>query len=177
MSDFYELALLLTIKPDIAPEAVDTLQHIVGGLDLDFVSQLDNPIFSKPVRTVVQPSGVTMRVVPAWQSFFSCGYSEFEEQMEGSFGSSFLKNRLAVRQVTHEDQFFNAWYEIGGWLASISSTSGLVGYYQNLEADSLEEATLIYFKDGQLSEAPVEDLQMIDDFSQSLEIALSSSDT
>jgi hypothetical protein len=39
------------------------------------------------------------------------------------------------------------------------------------------EATLIYFADGQLSEAPVEDMQMIDDFSQALEIALSSSDT
>ncbi|MDX2243348.1 MAG: hypothetical protein NW224_21925 [Leptolyngbyaceae cyanobacterium bins.302] len=97
--------------------------------------------------------------------------------MEGSFGSSFFEGRLAVREVTHEDLLFNTWYELSSWLASISSTSGLVGYYRNLEADSLEEATLIYFEDGQVSESSVEDIQVIDDFSQTLEAALLPSET
>jgi hypothetical protein len=175
MSDFYEFALLLTVKPEIPQETVDTLQHMVEGRDLNFVSSLSNSIFSEPVRTVIQPSGVTMRLVPAWHSFFRSGHSEFEEYMEGSFGSSFFENRLAVRQVTHEDQFFNAWYELSGWLASISLTSGLVGYYRNLEADSPEKTILIYFEDGQPSESSVEDVQVINEFSQALEIALSPS--
>ncbi|MDX2243347.1 MAG: hypothetical protein NW224_21920 [Leptolyngbyaceae cyanobacterium bins.302] len=70
MSDFYEFALLLTVKSDIEQEAITTLQHMVEGRNLDFASSLDNPIFSEPVRTVVQPSGITMHVVPAWHSFF-----------------------------------------------------------------------------------------------------------
>ena len=173
MSDFYEVALLFAVKPDTPQEATDTLQYMVYGRDSNFVSSLSNPLFSEPTCTVTLPSGVTMRVIPSWRGFFADGHSQFEEYLPGSFGSSFVEHTLAVRQIIHEDAFFNVWYEISDWLTSISATTGLVGYYRNLEDDSIEDAQLICFGDGQITEPTDEDVQAVDDFLQNLETILS----
>ncbi|MEP0872395.1 hypothetical protein NDA01_21505 [Trichocoleus desertorum AS-A10] len=177
MSDFYEFALLFTVKPDVPQEVVGTLQYMVQGQGFDFTPTLSNPLFSEPGGTVIHPSGTPIRVLPAWHSFFRDGHSELEEYLTGSFGNSFSENRLAVRQVIHEDAFFNTWDELGEWLASISATVGLVGYYRNLEDDSIEDANFICFESGQLSEPSIEDVQNVDAFLQDLENALSASDT
>ena len=176
MSDFYEFTLLFTIKPDVSPEVIDTLQYMIKGKGFDFTPKLSNPLFAEPGQTVIHESGTPMRVLPAWHGFFQAGHSEFEEYLQGNFGSSFSEDGLAVRGIIHEDAFFNVWDDLGGWLASISSTTGLVGYYRNLEDDSIEEANLIHFEDGQISEPFTEDTQTIDNFLQKLETVLSSSD-
>ncbi len=79
---------------------------------------------------------------------------------------------LAIHKVSHEDELFNAWDDVGEWLASISATTGLVGYYRSIESDSVEETTLIYFEKAQISEQPAEDSETIENFLQALDDAL-----
>ncbi|MBD2080918.1 hypothetical protein [Leptolyngbya sp. FACHB-17] len=174
MSNFYEFALLMTVKPDVSQETIDTLQYMIRGQELDFTSSLNNSAFSQPISSVVQPSGVVMRVAPEWHGFLGDGHNEFEKYMSGSFGSVFSESRLAVRQIIHEDTFFNVWDDLGSWLASISASSGVVGFFRNLEDDFLENINLICFEDGQVFESLTEDDEVIENFLQALEVVLSS---
>lgn len=144
----------------------------MGTADSEFISSINNLELSQP-RSIVHPSGITMHVIPAWITFFHAGNSEFEEYLSGSFGTSLREITLAIHKVSHEDEFFNAWDDVGEWLASISETTGLVGYYRSIESDSVEETTLIYFEDAQISEQPAEDSQTIEDFLQNLDDTLS----
>jgi hypothetical protein len=172
MSDFYEFALLFNIKPNVSQEAIDTLHSITGITGSNLIPSLNSPELPQP-RTIIDTSGITMRVIPSWITFFREGNSEFEQYLSGSFGTSFRDLTLAIHKVTHEDEFFNAWDDIGAWLASISATTGLVGYYRSIESESIEETALIYFGDAQISEQPAEDSQTIEDFFQKLDDTLS----
>jgi hypothetical protein len=154
---------LFSIKPDISQEIIDTLYSLTGSAGSDFIPPLNNPKLSQS-RSIVHPSGVTMRVVPAWSIFFREGHSEFEEYLPGSFGTLFHDLTLAIHQVSHEDDFFNAWDDVGKWLASTSATTRLVGYYRSIESDSVEETTLIYFENAQISEQPAEYSETIEEF-------------
>nr|WP_290226252.1 hypothetical protein [Trichocoleus desertorum] len=82
MSDFYELALLFSIKPNVSQETIDTLYFLMGNTGSDFIPSLNNPELSQS-RSIVHPSSITMRVLPAWNTFFRGGHSEFEEYLPG----------------------------------------------------------------------------------------------
>jgi hypothetical protein len=171
MSDFYEFALLFNIKPDVSQEVIDTLHSMTGTAGSEFTPSITNCELSQS-RSIVHTSGITMHVIPAWSTFLREGHSEFEEYLSGSFGTSLRDLTLAIHKVSHEDEFFNAWDDVRKWLASISATTGLIGYYRSIESDSVEETTLIYFENAQISEQPAEDSQTIEDFLQNLDDAL-----
>lgn len=173
MSDFYEFALLCHINLDISNEEKNTLSYIVQGQEFNLSSKSINPCFSESAYTTTLPSGIPMVVVPAWHAFLRDGHSEFEDYLPGSFGSSFSEDRLAVRQIIHEDSFFNVWYDFGPWLAKVSLTAGLVGYYRNLEDGSIENTNLIYFEDGHMIERSNQNFQLINNFLQNLEAIVS----
>lgn len=172
MSDFYEFALLLHINPDISNETKNKLSYMIQGQEFNLSKKPINPLFSDFEYTATLPSEMSMVVVPAWHSFLRDGHSEFEDYLPGSFGSSFSEDRLAARQIIHEDSFFNVWYNFGPWLAKVSSTVGLVGYYRNLEDESIENTNLIYFEAGHMLERSNQDTQLIYNFLQNLETIL-----
>jgi hypothetical protein len=59
----------------------------------------------------------------------------------------------------HDDLFGNVWFELMEWLSSISSSSGLVGYYRMFE----DEVNLISFNSEEVCIADCEDYSEFED--------------
>ncbi|MGP1382999.1 MAG: hypothetical protein ACTS2F_05520 [Thainema sp.] len=133
MSDLYELGFTLELKQDLPQEVQETLIYMTrSGSVSDEPPLLDHPFF--------HIEGFTTE----WTYLISNLRVYNEEIIGAPCGSVFADNRVTFRGVIHEDPFWNTWLEFPDWLFSISSSSGLIGYYQNTIYD--EPITLVSFQ-------------------------------
>jgi hypothetical protein len=132
VSDLYELGFTIELKQNLSQEVQETLTYMTrsGGVS-DKQPLLKHPFF--------QIEGFTTE----WTYLISNPRDD-EEILEKICGSVFADNQLTFRGVINDDPFWNTWSEFSDWLFSISSSTGLIGYYRNIIDD--EPTTLVAFQ-------------------------------
>jgi hypothetical protein len=144
VSDLYELGFTLELKPDLSQEVIDTLLYMTrsGGVSAE-APRLEHPFF--------HIQGFSTE----WTYLISNPREDDEEILGGACGSIFTNNHLKFRGLIHEDPFWNTWEQFKDWLSSISSTTGLIGYYRNINYD--DQVILVSFQSEGVCEIDCDD--------------------
>jgi hypothetical protein len=134
MSTCYEFALECELRRDVSPEVVDTLRYMTRSQEYRFSNpQIPYPLF--------QDSATSYQ----WKTILANFPREGEQNLPGEFGSIFADSKLIIRHLSRDDEFYPICWFLLPWLASISVTSGFIGYYRG---DFDEYPTLIQFEQG-----------------------------
>lgn len=80
-----------------------------------------------------------------WRTILTNHPREGEQSLPGEFCSIFKDNRLKCRRLSRDNEFDNVWWLLFPWLASISQSTGFVGYYHSNWDD---DSRLIQFSEG-----------------------------
>jgi hypothetical protein len=133
MSDLYEAGFIIDLEDNLSEEIHQTLLYMIGqgaiGLE---PSGFEHPLFHDECYKT------------DWRDIISSPREEDEEMIGGVCGSTLVDNRLVFRGLMHDDPFWNVWTVLIEWLLSISNSSGVIGYYRNLDED--DNVTLISFE-------------------------------
>jgi hypothetical protein len=133
MSDLYEAGFIINLEDNLSEEIHQTLSYMIGrGAPGIEPSGFDHPLFDvEGYKT-------------EWRHIISSPREDDEEMIGGGCGSVLVDNRLAFRGLMRDDPFWNVWTVLLEWLLSISNSSGVIGFYRNLDED--DEVTLISFE-------------------------------
>jgi hypothetical protein len=144
MSDLYELGFTLELKQDLPREVQETLTYMIrsGAVSVE-PPLLDHPFF--------HIEGFTTE----WTYLIANPRDDDEEMLGEGCGSVLTDRQLTFRGSVHEDPFWNTWYEFIDWLSSISSSTGLIGYYCNINNDL--GVTLVSFQAEGIRESACDD--------------------
>jgi hypothetical protein len=151
MSICYEFALDCKLKRDVSQEVIDTLAYMTRSQEYDFEPKLDGTLFKETSawKRTVEMFGHQVTVIEYnWETILTNYPREGEQYLPGEFTSTFQNNQLSCRRLVRDDVFNNIWWLLLPWLASISESTGFVGYYRSDFDDYLH---LIYFADGKAS--------------------------
>jgi len=143
MTICYEFVLACQISENTSSQVVDTLKYMTMTSSSKGY-RFDAPAINYPLFTEKGSE---------WRTVIANDPREGEQILPGLFGVHFENYNLSIRRLLRDDEFLNTWIYLGDWLASISSTSGLVGYYKN---DTDYHPTLIYFEDGRVLQLKIE---------------------
>lgn len=147
MSICYEFGFDCQIKQDVSQEILETLNYMTRSQEYDFdPPEIDHPMFKEGSdwKWTFEVDGQKRTVIRyEWRTFL-CNYPrEGEQYLLGKFGSTFENYRLCCRRLSRDDEFDNVWWLLLPWIASISETTGFVGYYRGNFDDS---PTLLRFE-------------------------------
>lgn len=164
MSVYYEFALTFNFKRSISQEVVNTLKYMTRTQEYFFDAPFENSLFNDAPnwKKAKEISGRKVWVLSAWRTIIANFPREGEQYLPGEFGSKFEDYSLNVRRLSLDDTFCNVWWYLTPWFASLSETTGCVGYYHTVfEYDN--DLTLVFFKDGKVFEyevIPITTLQL-----------------
>lgn len=149
MSICYEFGLECKIKRDVSQEVIDTLEYMTRSQEYDFdTPQIGYPLFKEeaPWKETWNIRGRDVTVIRyEWRTVMTNQPREGEQYLPDEFGSKFQDNQLSCRRLSRDDEFDNVWWLLFPWLASISESTGFVGYYRG---DFDDYPKLIQFWDG-----------------------------
>lgn len=150
MSDLYELAFTLQLKRDLSQETRGILRYMTRSVGVsNKPPTLDHPFFHvEGFKT-------------EWTYLIANPRNDDEEMLEGECGSALTDEQLTFRGLIHEDPFWNTWEHFSNWLLSISSSTGLIGYYRNIQYD--DHITLIVFEAERVCDLPCQDYSEFED--------------
>ena len=152
MSICYEFALACKIKSNVSQEIVDTLNYMTRSQEYDFdPPKLDRALFreSSAWKQTVESLGRRFTVIRyEWRTILTNYPHEGERYLPGQFGSTFQDRQLKCRRLSREGEFNNVWWLLLPWLASISESTGFVGYYRG---DFDNRLYLVQFSNGKAS--------------------------
>lgn len=152
MSICYEFALECQIKRDVSQEVIDTLKYMTRSQEYDFdTPELGYPLFKEDThwKETWDIRGCIVTVIKyEWRTIITNQLREGEQYLPGEFGSAFDGNKLSFRRLSRDDEFCNVCWFLFPWLASISDTTGFVGYYRG---DFDDYPTLVRFEAGRAS--------------------------
>jgi hypothetical protein len=154
----YEFALTCDLKPNTPKEVINTLKYMTGRQDSTFESVLTHPLFTSSKDGSY---GDGLDFLANWKVFISNSPTGGVEEQPGLFGSIFQDHKLSVRRYVRDDDFYNTFFFLIHWLASICESTGFVGYYyhitdQDLNKRIFSNPVLIYFLNGKVFEKSVE---------------------
>ena len=133
MSLNYDFAIACDLRADLPVPALAALRYLARALpDAPDDADLDVAILAR-----LRPDGATAYA----PGEFGCTMREVARPAESS-GWTF-----GLRRFLHDDAFHEVWWAFALWLAALSATEGLVGYYRE-ELDV--QPTLLYFRAGHL---------------------------
>jgi hypothetical protein len=145
MSLHFEVAIACDLRPDVPQQALDTLQYLLRSEEYAFDDPPSHPWFTGD----------------AWRWFLHCRSAQDASDWvacAGEVGGVLrlayrygadgppTRHTLSIRCYMHDDQFADG---VGflEWLAGLSDTIGLVGYFREKYA---LHPTLLYFKGGRV---------------------------
>ncbi|MBD2088759.1 hypothetical protein H6F67_02635 [Microcoleus sp. FACHB-1515] len=134
MGTAFEVALIYDLKPNLSPQIVDTLNYLTRSQDYDFDAAIEHPFFE-------------IEFGEEWRNIIANHHPRTgEEDSAQTHRSSLDRNQLCFRVLLDDDTFFNIGFAFLDWLALLSSTQGLVGYYIDVFQF---DCHLIYFRNEQ----------------------------
>lgn len=149
MSICYEFGLECKIKRDVSQEVINTLEYMTRSQEYDFDAPgLGYPLFKEevPWKETCNIRGRDVTVIQyEWRTIMTNRPREGEQYLPDEFGSKFQDNQLSCRRLSRDDEFDNVWWLLFPWLASISESTGFVGYYRG---DFDNYSKLIQFWNG-----------------------------
>lgn len=156
MPTLYIFAMECNLKRSISQEVITTLEFMTRSEEYDFVPPMNHhPLFQNDFRRVVTVGEMSIVLESSWRFILKNCHRNGEEEFPGVFGSNFQDYRLRFRHLVRDDDFFNVWYVFGPMIASISETSGFVGYYIGDVLHPPPKLVLIRFENGYILECPI----------------------
>lgn len=156
MTVLFIFARQCNLKRSISQEIINTLEFMTRSHDYNFVpSANSHPLFQDHFRREVTVGEISVVLESSWRFILKNCHRNGEEDFSGIFGSDFQDYRLCFRHLVRDDIFFNVWYMFGCMIASISETSGFIGYYIGDVLQPSPKLVLILFENGYVFECPI----------------------
>lgn len=163
MSDLYELGFTLELKQDLSQEAKETLAYMTRSGDIG----TEPPSLNHPFFHIEQ-------FTTEWTYLIANPRDDDEEMLGEGCGSVLTDNQLTFRGLIHEDPFWNTWEQFTDWLLSISSSTGVIGYYRNI--NNGDQITLVSFQAEGICELKCEDYSEFEDLQSQIVESIESSE-